>query len=218
MIAPKLHFIFGLWDTGPMPRPFAVNRDAWQRALPELSVKVWDRFHCDQILKKYQALGWILGLRPVQQADLLRLLVVYDEGGWYSDLDTSPSPGAARTWQACAGQELVVLIETICDADATHASRRFRYREGVPEHPLRIANYSFAAAPRHPFLWQCLELAQERCQAWPGGTDDYYPIFTTGPDVLTMVYHGAKPGSSSLLPASDWCRHAEAGTWRNNRA
>ena len=218
MIAPKLHFIFGLWDTGPIPNRFADNVEAWKRSLPQLSVKVWDRFDCCQLLKKYQELSWILQLRPVQQADLLRLLIIYDEGGWYNDLDTSPAPGAATTWKSSSIKDLAVIIETICDANATQLSHHFRYREGVPEDPVRIANFSFGATARNGFLWKCIELAEQRCKTFPSGSDDYHPLFTTGPDVITTAYHVAKLDSSFLLPPGDWCMHAEMGTWRNNRA
>jgi hypothetical protein len=218
MIAPKLHFIFGLWDTGPIPRRFADNIQAWQRALPQLSVKVWDRSDCRQLLKKYQELNWIFQLRPVQQADLLRLLVTYDEGGWYNDLDTCPAPCVATTWQSCSIKDLAVIIERIGDANSTRMSRDFRYRKGVAEDPVRIANFSFAAGAQNAFFWKCIGLAEQRCKAYPSGSDDYYPLFTTGPDVITTAYHISKLDSSSLLPAGDWCMHAETGTWRNNRA
>ena len=118
--------MFGLWDTGPMPKRFADNLATWKRALPQLSVKVWNRFECDQLLKKYDELSFVLQLRPVQQADLIRLLIIYDEGGWYNDLDTRPVPDAESTWASCSDKDLAVITETICDAKATQMSRHYR--------------------------------------------------------------------------------------------
>jgi Glycosyltransferase sugar-binding region containing DXD motif len=218
MINRRLHFMFGLWDTGPIPKRFADNLETWNRALPQLSVKVWNRRRCFELLKKYHELSWVFQLRPVQQADVVRLLVIYDQGGWYNDLDTRPIPDTASTWESCSGKDLAVITENICDAKAVQMTCHYRYREGVPEDPVRIANFSFAAAAKSAFLWKCIRLADERRKRFPSGSDDYYPIFTTGPDVITTVYHAAKPDSSLLLSVGQWCAHAENGTWRNCRA
>ena len=218
MISPRLQFVFGLWDADPMPEPFAENLETWKRSLPQLSVRVWNRFECDQLLKRHKELSWVLQLRPVQQADVIRLLIIYDQGGWYNDLDTRPVPCAASIWESCSHEDLVVITEHICDAKATQMTRHYRYREGVPENPVRIANFSFAATARSTFLWACIQLAERRCKQFPSGSDDYYPIFTTGPDVITTTYHAAKLDSSFLVPAGKWCAHAATGTWRNARA
>ena len=218
MIISKLQFMFGLWDHGPMPERFADNLETWKRSLPQLSVKVWNRFECYELLKKYEGLSWVLRLRPVQQSDVVRLLIIYDGGGWYNDLDTRPVPDAASTWESCSDKDLVVITEGTCDATATQMTCRYRYREGVPEDSVRIANFSFAATARNEFLWRCIRLAERRCKQFPSGSDDYYPIFTTGPDVITTTYHAAKVDSSFLLPVGRWCADAESGTWRNGRA
>jgi hypothetical protein len=201
-----------------MPKQFVDNLETWKRSLPLLSVHVWNRFECYQLLEKYEALSWVLQLRPVQQADVVRVLIIYDEGGWYNDLDTRPVPDAASTWESCSDKDLVVMTESICDAKATQMTRHYRYREAVPEDPVRIANFSFAATAQNMFLWGCIRLAERRCKQFPSGSDDYYPIFTTGPDVITTTYHAVKPDSSILIPVGKWCVHTETGTWRNHRS
>jgi glycosyl transferase-like sugar-binding protein len=218
MIINQLHFMFGLWDNGPMFSRFADNLETWKRALPRLSLKVWNRHECYELLQKYTELSWVFHLRPVQQADVVRLLIIYDQGGWYNDLDTRPLPEAETTFKFCSDKHFVVITENICDENAVQTTCRYRYREGVPEDPVRIANFSFAAAAQTTFLWKCIRLAEERCKKFPSGSDDYYPIFTTGPDVITTVYHATKPHSSLLLPVGKWCTHAENGTWRDSRA
>jgi hypothetical protein len=218
MIVPKLQFVFGLWDHGPMPERFAENVETWKQSLPQFSVKVWDRFECYELLKKHDELSWALQLRPVQRADVVRLLIVYDEGGWYNDLDTRPVPDTASTWESCCDKDLVLVTESMCDDTANQRTSQYRYREGVPEDLVRIANCSFAATARNSFLWRCIRLAERRCKQFPSGSDDYYPIFTTGPDVISTTYHAAKLDSSFLVPVGKWCAHAETGTWRSNRA
>ncbi len=218
MITPKLHFLFGLWDTGPMPTQYAGNLETWNRALSKHSVHVWKRCECYELLQKYQELSWILKLRPVQQADVVRLLIVYDEGGCYNDLDTHPSAGTASTWESISDKDLVVITENIQDNQANQKTRHYRYREGVAEDPVRIGNFSFAATARNPFLWKCIQLSELRCRKFPSGSDDYYPIFTTGPDIITTTYHEAITESSILLPMDVWCKHTETGTWRNGTA
>jgi Glycosyltransferase sugar-binding region containing DXD motif len=217
MTPHKLHFMFGLWDIGPMPTRFAENLETWKRALPQHSVKVWNRLGCLELLKTYEELSWVFQLRPVQQADVIRLLIIYDQGGWYNDLDTRPAPDAATSWESCCDKDLVVITEHFGDAKTVEMSCHYRYREGVPEDRVRIANYSFAAAARTTFLWKCIELAERRCKKFPSGSDDYYPIFTTGPDVITTAYHATKPGSALLFSVGQWCAHAENGTWRDGR-
>jgi hypothetical protein len=217
MITHELHFMFGLWDTGPMPTRFEDNLETWKRALPQLSVKVWNRPGCFELLQKYQELKWVFQLRPVQQADVVRLLIIYDQGGWYNDLDTRPVPDAATTWESCSDKKMVVITEHVCDAETVQMSCSYRYREGVPEDSVRIANFSFGAAAQTTFLWKCIQLAELRCKRFSSGSDDYYPIFTTGPDVITTAYHATKPDSSLLLSVGQWCAHAANGTWRNGR-
>jgi hypothetical protein len=201
-----------------MPERFAGNLESWRRSLPHVSVNVWDRVECHQLLVKHEELSWVCDLRPVQQADVVRFLIIHNCGGWYNDLDTRPVPNAASVWESCCDMDLVLITERICDPESSQLTRRYRYRHGVPEDPVRIANYSFAATTRNTFLWTCIRLAEQRCRQFPIGSDDYYPIFTTGPDVITTAYHASKPDSSYLLPVGAWCTHAETGTWRNNRA
>jgi hypothetical protein len=218
MIAPILHFVFGLWDQGALPELFTDNLETWKRSLPQLSVEVWNRVECRRLLEEHQELSWVRGLRPVQQADVLRLLIIHEYGGWYNDLDTRPVRDAARVWETCCDKDVVVVTERLCDVESSRLTRHYRYREGVPEDPVRIANYSFAATRRNAFLRTCIRLAERRCEQFPSGSDDYYPIFTTGPDVITTAYHASKPDSSYLVPMGAWCTHTETGTWRNHRA
>jgi hypothetical protein len=217
MILPRLQFIFGLWDDEPLPGHYVDNLGAWNRSLPQCVIKIWNSSECHQLLEAHQ-LDWVRDLRPVQQSDILRLLIVYDAGGWYNDLDTRPLPDAASVWQSYCDDELVLVTESISDAETTRMSCNLRYRDGVPEDPLRIANYSFAATPRDAFLWTCIRLAEKRCKHFPDGQDDYYPIFTTGPDVITTAFHAAQPDSYELIPVGQWCTHGAWGSWRNGRA
>jgi hypothetical protein len=99
-------------------------------------------------------------------------LIIYDQGGWYNDMYTRPAPDAATSWQSCSDKDLVVITEQVGDAKTVEISCHYRYREGVPEDRVRIANYSFAAAARSTFLWKCIKLAEQRCKKFPSGSDD----------------------------------------------
>jgi hypothetical protein len=119
MIGVKLQFIFGLWHSEPMPQQFVDNLETWKRSLPQLSIHGWNRFECYQLLDKYKELTWVLQLRPVQQAEVVRLLIIYREGGWYNYLDTRPLRDGASMWKSCSEEHMVVVTESICDTEAT---------------------------------------------------------------------------------------------------
>ena len=75
------HFVYGLWDTSPMPIEFRQNMEKWKKQ--GWIVKLWDKPMVDELLLKYPEYSKVVSTfkRKVQIADLARLLILFDEGG-----------------------------------------------------------------------------------------------------------------------------------------
>ena len=155
---------------------------AYRRKLVDLHPG-WDhRFYDDESCRDLvsRELGYLLPLydafsTPVQRADLFRVAVLYARGGFYLDLDMEcHQPLDALLSHACVLAEEMTLTED--------EARGF----GV-DHRLRIANYMFGSAARHPFWLELLEGMLRESQR-PLRSDNEI-LEATGPGLLTRVFH-----------------------------
>jgi inositol phosphorylceramide mannosyltransferase catalytic subunit len=85
-IPPVLHRVLlpPLADEGAVRR----NWRRFARLHPNWELRTWDRFDPDSFPKTYDALTRCRG--PAQQADLMRLEILWREGGIYVDTDCEP--------------------------------------------------------------------------------------------------------------------------------
>jgi hypothetical protein len=156
----------------------------------------------------------------IQRADMFRVVVIYLSGGVYLDLDVELlTPLDPLLDHACVLAEEKTL--SVAEAQARgHAET------------LRIANYMFGAAPRHPFWLDVLEAMVERADR-PISTDDDI-LESTGPGLFSSVFAQvreahpdlvvlAHPGLSCPRCCGPSChfgplaRHLHHGSWRLSR-
>lgn len=233
-----INFVYGLWDDKPMRDDFVANLNTWKRLNPAWGVKVWSKQDIKALWKssfnEYIDV-WKLA-RPIQRADLARLMIVIKFGGLYADLDTAPTKPIDDILQVAGYRSVqhttVLCIEDIKTEEEMTASARWPIRQGVPEYKTRIANYVFFAQPGSDVLRRTLNLAAKRIRETPStyyhvqGNPDlnnpYAIIYTSGPDTLTegtfeKTENGNRrmPGSDVLILPEDKCHmnNLATGTW-----
>eukprot|EP00039_Didymoeca_costata_P014095 m.223631 g.223631 ORF g.223631 m.223631 type:complete len:263 (+) comp15945_c0_seq18:281-1069(+) len=235
----------GLWDDGPMPDVFKTNLKAWKQMNPAWRVKVWTKAEVKKLWKtKYPELipQWKT-TRPIQQADIARLMIIDTYGGLYADLDTAPSKAIDDIMQVGGFRyiqhETVLCIEDIKNPKETEGSKRFAIRKGSAELKTRIANYVFWGKPGSAVIRNALKLAIERVRTTPSTLyhvpnrpdmrNPYAIIYTTGPDVLTESTFernqnndgSHKPAAHNVLVLTEEQCHMNnlaTGTWIGDNA
>ncbi|RYF06730.1 MAG: hypothetical protein EOO40_08880 [Deltaproteobacteria bacterium] len=225
-IPRHLHHIWWSWDkggiffptdTGP---PTAGHATAWQRLHPDYAYTLWRRAASFDFVAAYYPqrhaqfthYEW-----HIQRCDMFRLLVLHHMGGIYGDIDLVPAAHLDGLWQRHPNAGLILATETELTAERVAATAAYPVRQGIAEHPLRLANYWLAARPGHPLLQQMLDLMQSRAHL-PVKTK-YDILYTTGPDVVTTAVHAHAQHYDDvvILPMAEADRyfvHERAGSWR----
>lgn len=225
-IPNTIHHVYGLWDNGPVPDDLAAVRNTWKG---QGDMRLWTRDDVYKLIRERypQFLDiYHTASRRCMVADLVRYLIVYTHGGWYFDMDCKRESFDVRDPRFRQMNDLVLFTELNTD-DAfgpgfgQQVADQNPIRDGVPEHPVRVANYAFGAAAGHPFfhwLLKRLRIRWERSKQ-EASVSDYDVLFITGPDLVTTVFHersGCFP--DSLLSLEDSHRmitHLEASGWRS---
>ncbi len=222
LIPRQMHFLWGfLGDSGVLPGREAGNLAAWQNLNQSWqhtvqSPDVVDGLLTPAIETLYRGLP-----TAIQRCDLARPVLLHQLGGVYSDLDVQPFRDLNRLC-ALFPRARVLLVEevTLTKASSRRRGNRFKIRNGRPELRLRVANFLMASVPGHSFWLDVMELIRER-SVLPV-RHDYDVIYTTGPDVISEVYHRTlgKYDDVVLVPrrmARRFFRHRTHGSWRSER-
>lgn len=207
------HFMYGLWDTGPIPEHLQRNVEAWRQQ--GWTIKIWNREMVMDLIHKYpaceQILPWLK--RKVYIADMARLLAVYDEGGHYFDLDTVPNP-RRNLFEHLNRHQPSEIYYVEHQVGVYHAlwSWSKKIRRGVMEHPVRLANLAFGACPQNPFVKANIDLLVQRCTEFKDYHDDYEVLYKTGPICTTDAVKGAP-----VVQQEHWFHHLPEHSWMNNK-
>ena len=223
---PKvLHFMWGLWDTGPVPTHVTDQIAAWRASQPDFVVKVWTKDTCEALLRAYYP-EWVsfykAAPRRVMCADLIRYLILHHEGGWYLDVDCVPQ--AAKGLSALSeSNQFVAFVEHDISAKEAMSVSKEPIRRGQPELQRRIANYAIGSVEKHALWDRVMASIMQRWTLWLSMaadptrlTRDYDILFITGPDVLTDSI-AAVNKNITIIPkhvAIKIVVHDHAGTWR----
>jgi mannosyltransferase OCH1-like enzyme len=141
---------------------------------------------------------WSLIPHWVIQADIARLLYIYEYGGIYLDCDCIIEKPLPEIPWVCL--EKTVSVHTLGPKESTK-----------PEHAMRIANYAFGFPKHHPFVKEALDECSRRlCLHRPVSHSDI--LWCCGPDVITTVYHASK--EKITLLNSSYLKHLAVGSWR----
>lgn len=222
------HFMYGLWDDTEMPQSFKENIGRWTEANTYYRTEVWNKDRLENLIdEKYPHLHDVYHslARNVQRADFGRYLIVYDQGGWYFDLDAvSGRKNLGDLMVEHLNPRLVLFTELIMSEEtAQQVGQHEPIRNGVPEDSgPRMANYAFGACKKHPFMSQLLETSTRRIVKNPTIHRDYDVLYTTGPDCLTHAYYKFQEEHPDMAVVNyessrDYVSHGETGTWRDQK-
>lgn len=219
-IPKHLHFLWGfLGDDGPLADREQRNFELWRNLNPGWKMSVQSPETMAPVVKHhsyrdiYQALP-----TAIQRCDLARPLLLEKYGGIYSDLDVHPYRDLDWLCNLFPHANVLLVEEvTLSRGSSVRRGKRFAIRQGQPELRLRVANFWMASVAGHPFWREVMELAQERSHL--AIKNDYDVIYTTGPDVISEVYHRSykKYDDLALVPratARRFFRHRTHGSWR----
>jgi hypothetical protein len=125
------NILWQTWKTKNIPKFLVDQLRSWHTSNPQLHMKLCDDTECshfilehfgEEVHRLYLALP-----QPIMRADFWRVAIIYINGGYYADLDITCNR----------------LLATFMDTDAKAVF--------IKEHN-NIANFFFAAEPKHPVL------------------------------------------------------------------
>jgi len=160
----------------------------------------------------------------VIQADLLRLVLVYVNGGIYSDADAYILKSFTPDLQD-SPQKVFLFTEIVCKSVNELGPRECK----DPDNVVRVANYLFGSRePKHPFLKETIEECASRLRilreelalasstsAPPAKMSPRDILWVCGPDVITTVYHRTKQNYADVcLYDKSYIFHQCFASWR----
>ena len=200
-IPHMIHCCYGLWDREEtIPMAYIENVKTWRNTHPDWDIFLWNKSAIEHLIHHQFPDFWklfSLAAKPVQQADLARYLILYACGGLYMDLDIECQQSIANLFSDFPQAKLYVSIECELNDIECQATTLYPIRQGLPEHPLRVANYWVAAIPKHPVMWDLLTLVTDRMQL--PITSQYDILYTTGGDAMTETIHRNKDSYPDMV-------------------
>lgn len=135
--------------------------NSWKRLNPNYEIILMDDNDINNYIKlNFPDIYDIFISIPIgaMKADIWRYCIIYNEGGFYTDIDT----------------ECYVPIDKWCSID--------NYEMIISnENDWNLCQYTFGAIPNHPALKCVIDLCIERIKS----NDRYNILYSTGPDVFT---------------------------------
>ena len=161
------------------------NYFGWEKKIPPLFKECFEKFktinsvftlevhgsETEKIVMKHPSLYSVYknSVRRVMKADIARLVLIYEFGGFYMDLDVEPYVSFQKLLELFPSKKVFVFTETSKEKDERGNIRgqnaRGDRREQSPlmtKGNTRIANYAFGSVKKHPFIKLCFELIVDR--------------------------------------------------------
>ena len=184
-IEKNIHFIY---KSGLLPKQYQQYYDRVRQLHPEWQLLCHDdaaamelvATHYPEWLEAYAAYP-----HQVQRTDIFRMMAVHHHGGFYMDLDIH----CYKPLDSLIHHQLVLAEEKTMSAASCAIAGH--------EHPQRIANYMFGSQASHPFWKQALDAALGVAHQPIHIEEDV--LETTGPGLLTNVYHQYKTDHSNAV-------------------
>ena len=147
-----------------LPEPMRDAMDTFKHHNPDYKHKLYSGNECEEYIKNHfdkEILDTYLKLKPYSfRADLFRFLVVYNEGGWYSD-----------SKQVC--YEPLDKLNSL--------KKEFYVSIDAPINPNCLFTAFFGAVPKHPIMKKCIDIIVFNVNHNHYGQDCLY---VTGPGVF----------------------------------
>lgn len=223
MIPKNIHLVY-INEHKEIPEIFKKTYDRIKSFHPSWNITLYDDNDARQILTEH--LPYLLPTynklnHKIQQADFIRLVLVYLYGGFYMDLDMyclKPLDDLAK-YKVVLGEEKMMSIED-------------RNRLGL-KHELRVANYMFGGQPKQDYYLKLIEKFVQQADEPIYNQEDILEI--TGPGMFTNFYHDNKDKYPEVLLLrnfhlkcmqpyhneiachfGDYAAHLHMGTWRRD--
>lgn len=144
----------------------------------------------------------------VIKADVGRLLLIYYNGGFYSDVDCFMKKNIVNK-----ENDVSLFIEKICNSPNELGARENK------ENLVRIANYFFGTSSiKNPFFKDAIEECIRRLKLLQheNSLSQQDILWVCGPDVITTVYHNNKDKDkyNITLYDTEFLDHKCYGSWR----
>ena len=181
------------------------------------SCKIINPSEIKPLLQSFDKLEYLWNKIPnkywIIKADLGRLLYIYSNSGFYSDIDCILTKNPFNAIKN--NKDMILFIESIVNIN------QLGIRECKnPENSVRIANYAFCSTIiKHPFLEICIKECVRRLEYLFGLNLDNWEhtdiLWVCGPDVITTMYHEHKKQFPSImLLDKTYTNHLMYGSWR----
>ena len=196
-IPKRLHFIY---KSRELPKSYSENLGRIRELHPGWDWRVYGDEEAAALMSRCFPQLWNMYRGypyDVQRTDIFRLALLYLYGGFYMDLDMLCF---LRLDPLCGSGVVLGEEKTITGEECSQLGL---------QHGLRIANYMFGSVPYHPFWHAVIKEAVVRSALPVKREEDV--LHTTGPGLLTDVYHAAAdayPDITLLRNTDRMCRRA----------
>lgn len=215
---PKIIHLVSIENTIPLKLKYFIDR--MKDIHPKWDLFIWESDTALSIVNDFFP-EWSKIYRsyekPVQRADIFRVMIIYLKGGFYMDID-----------MFC-----LKSLDELCDHDIVLGiEKKLTPIEINPlnhAHSIRIASYMFGSKPKHSFWIDFLNDAKTKATYNIENENDILEI--TGPGLLTNVFHKVKHKYTDIIllenkrpcpkncgQASchfgDYAAHYHVGSWR----
>ena len=167
---------------------------SWKSNNPKCQHKLWNDTEIAELCqKKSPDLMWPIwdALSPIERADVFRYLVLWDQGGYYADLDV-PCEESIDAYDIPSDVNMIVGYEN--GRRLTDSERQFvKFVRNE-----QFEQWFLASAPGNPILLRCLEIVKEKF-LWK-----IQPVLDlTGPGTFSDAVHEFLAKTAADANASD---------------
>lgn len=216
-----LFFLWGFYTNNVIPKKLFDYVYSWHSMNQQKYIRILNKSSIDELVNEYGKKelkdNWSK-LKPIQQCDVARYFLMYYFGGNYSDMDVqcNLSLNSLPKGNIILGTEIIISKEF-----AEKVGKNNPIRKGYAEDCIRVANYWFyTKTKKHPFWQSVLKMALKRCIE-NNAITQYDVLYTSGPDVITTVYHRDKCKYDDIVLLDygfmkNTINHTQTGSWRSD--
>lgn len=218
-LIPKI--IIQTWKNSTIPARYSKLVDSIKQNNPDYKYLFFTDTDIETFLKinypEYHQTYLKLPIK-IQRIDFFRYVAVYHYGGFYMDLDMN----CLKPFDDLLKYNCIFPVDEFI---AEYMCRLQRYKNICDkEQYFLLGQYAFAAAPRHPFIKNIIDIIHTNIDRYVKNViykDDDYVYKTTGPDFVTNVYINYSDKNDIFILNNgkrqyfgDYAKHNYFGTWK----
>eukprot|EP01084_Bolivina_argentea_P320058 555236_1 len=203
-LIPKiLHRTFIYSDSVSKTSEFNVFYKSFAEHNHDFEIKLWFRKDILSLMNDEELTLYNSCQHDIQRADLARYLILYHNGGYYSDLDVYTFDSWSKLVNlysnisniSSATQHLCVLLEEWHHSDdqlsqweqSTFRQTYFPIKYRKPS-KIQLTNYWMATTAKHPLFKLILDLFKDRVDIPVDINDVQQILWTSGPSMISQAY------------------------------